>query len=50
MKKNRHYVLWVFVEILLAIVIHWLLVGKSRRFARARAWIARARNQGADSI
>lgn len=47
MKKNRYFILWVLVEIALAILIHWLMIEKRRGFANARAWWARATSDNA---
>jgi len=41
MRRSRNFILWVLLEIALAILIHWLMLEKSRGFANTRAWWAK---------
>ena len=41
MRKSRYFILWVVLDVALAILIHWLLLEKSRGFAHTRAWRAK---------
>ena len=42
MKNTRNLLIWVMVEILVALFVHWLMQERNRGFARTRAWWARA--------
>ena len=46
MKKNRQFILWVLVEILLAFLVHWFLFERRHGFARTRSWLPKV--TGAD--
>ena len=41
MKPSRNIWIWVALEIIVALVIHWVLLEMGRGFAGTRAWWAR---------